>query len=360
MGPAPGAALRMLFGAGVRHSRRQERRLLRPLPDTPRGDAPVGPHHEAVHREAVFARRPGTGLGDRQQGRAATARPDEAVDGSAHPPLQALHRGLPRTGRRSVRGGRGAKGGIRGLSRCRRHQQALSLQDPGTELRPSAGHGPSDEGTHAGRRCRRARLDRHRVRRGGPVSVRRLHPVQPESFEFSPENLEWAKVRISRYPEGRQFSAVIPLLWRAQERCGGWRPEPALRYVADMLEMPYLRVYEVATFYTMFNLSPVGRSHVQLCGTTPCMLRGSEDLKAVCRRVIGEPGEVTDDGALSWVEAECLGACVNAPVALINNDYYEDLTPESFETILTELRAGRVPKPGPQVDRINSAPVGGP
>ena len=192
------------------------------------------------------------------------------------------------------------------------------------------------------------------------MSVRRLHPVQPESFEFSPENLEWAKVRISRYPEGRQFSAVIPLLWRAQEQCGGWLPEPALRYVADMLEMPYIRVYEVATFYTMFNLSPVGRSHVQLCGTTPCMLRGSEDLKAVCRRVIGEPGEVTDDGALSWVEAECIGACVNAPVALINNDYYEDLTPESFETILTELRAGRVPKPGPQVDRINSAPVGGP
>ena len=150
------------------------------------------------------------------------------------------------------------------------------------------------------------------------------------------------------------------VLWRAQTQCGGWLPQKAIEATADLLGMPKIRVLEVATFYTMFNLAPVGRFHVQLCGTTPCMLRGSEELKKVCRRMIGEENEVTADGVLSWTEVECLGACVNAPMVQINADYYEDLTAESFTRIINDLSAGRTPKPGPQVGRINSAPVGGP
>jgi NADH-quinone oxidoreductase subunit E len=193
------------------------------------------------------------------------------------------------------------------------------------------------------------------------VSVRRLadKSLQPKDFAFTAENLEWAKGQIAKYPEGRQASAVIPLLWRAQEQCGGWVPEAAIRYVADMLGMAHIRVLEVATFYTMFNLAPIGRWHVQLCGTTPCMLRGAEDLKKVCGERIGEPVHVTADGKFSWVEVECLGACVNAPMVQINYDFYEDLTPESFSRILDELAAGRTPRPGPQIDRQFSAPVGG-
>lgn len=191
------------------------------------------------------------------------------------------------------------------------------------------------------------------------MSVRRLAEKQPASFVFTPENLEWAKAKIAQYPEGRQQSAVIPILWKAQEQCGGWLPQKAMEATAELLGMAKIRVLEVATFYTMFNLSPVGRNHVQLCGTTPCMLRGSEELKKVCRRMIGEQNEVTKDGAFSWVEVECLGACVNAPMVQINFDYYEDLTPESLTRIINELSAGRAPKPGPQIDRVNSAPIGG-
>jgi NADH-quinone oxidoreductase subunit E len=192
------------------------------------------------------------------------------------------------------------------------------------------------------------------------VAVRRLAENQPKDFSFSPDNLAWAKRQIAKYPEGRQASAVIPLLWRAQEQAGGWLPEPAIRCVADMLDMPYIRVLEVATFYTMFNLEPVGKHLVQLCGTTPCMLRGANDLKKVCQRRIGEQEHVTADGLFSWREVECLGACVNAPMAQINFDYYEDLTPENFEKLLDNLAAGKNPKPGPQIDRQFSAPVGGP
>lgn len=192
------------------------------------------------------------------------------------------------------------------------------------------------------------------------MGVRRLDPVQPEDFAFSGENLAWAREQIGKYPRDRHWSAVIPLLWRAQEQSGGWLPEPAIRYVAEMLEMPYIRALEVATFYTMFNLSPVGEYHVQLCGTTPCWLRGADDLKAVCRDVIGEPETVTEDGKFSWIEVECLGACVNAPMVQINKDYYEDLTAESFKRILEDLRNGKTVKPGPQVDRQTSAPVGDP
>ncbi|RME97394.1 MAG: NADH-quinone oxidoreductase subunit NuoE, partial [Alphaproteobacteria bacterium] len=172
------------------------------------------------------------------------------------------------------------------------------------------------------------------------MSVRRLDPVQPKSFKFTPENLRWAKEQIKKYPKGKQASAIIPLLWRAQEQHDGWLPEPAIRYVADMLGMAHIRALEVATFYTMFNLSPVGKYYVQLCGTTPCMLRGAEGLKDVCRRVIGPQGKVSEDGMFSWLEVECLGACVNAPMVQINKDYYEDLTPESFEQLLADLRAG--------------------
>jgi NADH-quinone oxidoreductase subunit E len=192
------------------------------------------------------------------------------------------------------------------------------------------------------------------------MSVRRLAAEQPEAFAFTPENLAWAKAQIEKYPEGRQASAVLPILWRAQEQMGGWLPEPALRYVAELLGMAPIRIYEIATFYTMFNLAPVGRYYVQVCGTTPCWLRGAEAIKDTCRKLIGAPGHVTEDGLFSWTEVECLGACVNAPVAQINKDYYEDLTPESLAQILGELKAGRTPKPGPQNGRQASAPLGGP
>jgi NADH-quinone oxidoreductase subunit E len=192
------------------------------------------------------------------------------------------------------------------------------------------------------------------------MSVRRLAADQPEDFAFTPENLEWARAQIKKYPEGRQASAVLPILWRAQEQMGGWLPEPALRYVADLLGLAYIRLYEIATFYTMFNLAPVGRHYVQVCHTTPCWLRGADAIKDTCRRLIGAPGQVTSDGLFSWTEVECLGACVNAPVAQINKDYYEDLTPESLEDILEGLAAGRPVAPGPQVARQTSAPVGGP
>jgi NADH-quinone oxidoreductase subunit E len=193
-----------------------------------------------------------------------------------------------------------------------------------------------------------------------PMSVRRLDPNQPSDFEFTPENLAWSMEQIKKYPEGRHQAAVIPILWRAQEQHDRWLPEPAIRYVADLLDMPYIRVLEIATFYTMFNLSPVGRYYVQLCGTTPCMLRGAEELKAVCEREIGPQGQVTPEGVFSWVEVECLGACVNAPMAQINDDFYEDLTPENFKWVLDGLRRGRDVKPGPQIKRQFSAPASGP
>ena len=192
------------------------------------------------------------------------------------------------------------------------------------------------------------------------MSVRRLHDKQPDSFAFTPENMDWAATQIAKYPEGRQASAVLPLLWQAQKQGGGWLSEPAIRCVADMLDMPYMRALEVATFYSMFNLSPVGKYFVQLCGTTPCWLRGADDLKAVCRRQIGEPGDISEDGKLSWIEVECLGACVNAPMVQINDDFYEDLTADTFERLLEDLRHGRNVVTGPQNGRQASAPEGGP
>ena len=192
------------------------------------------------------------------------------------------------------------------------------------------------------------------------MSARRLHGKQPDSFAFTPENMVWAATQIAKYPEGRQASAVLPLLWQAQKQGGGWLSEPAIRCVADMLDMPYMRALEVATFYSMFNLSPVGKYFVQLCGTTPCWLRGADDLKAVCRRQIGEPGDISEDDKLSWIEVECLGACVNAPMVQINDDFYEDLTADTFERLLEDLRHGRNVMTGPQNGRQASAPEGGP
>ena len=196
------------------------------------------------------------------------------------------------------------------------------------------------------------------------MSVRRLAPkeFQPANFAFSAENLAWAKEQIAKYPEGRQASAAIAILWRVQEQHEGWVSEAAIRAVADLLDMPYIRMLEIATFYTMFQLQPVGKkAHIQVCGTTPCRLRGAGDLIEVCQsRIHHDPFHVSRDGNFSWEEVECLGACVNAPMVQINYDYYEDLTPENFEKLLDGLAAGKDMKPGPQIDRQFSAPVGGP
>jgi NADH-quinone oxidoreductase subunit E len=196
------------------------------------------------------------------------------------------------------------------------------------------------------------------------MAVRRLaeEHLQPKEFSFTAANLAWAQNEIKKYPAGRQQSAVISLLWRAQEQNGGWLPQKAIEAVAAMLGMAKIRVLEVATFYTMFLLAPVGRqAHVQVCGTTPCLLRGAEEVFKVCRqRIHAEPFHVSTDGDFSWEEVECLGACVNAPMVLIGRDTYEDLTGETFEKVLAGLAAGKAPKPGPQIDRQSSAPVGGP
>jgi NADH-quinone oxidoreductase subunit E len=194
------------------------------------------------------------------------------------------------------------------------------------------------------------------------MAVRRLHHDQPPSFAFTPENLAYAKETIAKYPPGRQASAAVPLLWRAQEQNNGWLPEPAIRYVAEMLGMAPIRVYEIATFYTMFQLSPVGKkAHVQVCGTTPCMLRGSEGLIEVCkRRIHPEPHHLSADGNFSWEEVECLGSCANAPMVQIWKDTYEDLTPELFEQVLDGFARREPPRPGSQIGRQASCPTGGP
>lgn len=193
------------------------------------------------------------------------------------------------------------------------------------------------------------------------MAVRRLHPLQAGSFAFSDENLRWAEETIAKYPDGKQASAIIPLLWRAQEQSGGWLPEPALRAVADMLGMAHIRAMEIATFYTMFQLQPVGwKAHVQVCGTTPCMLRGSETLIEICKKRISPNSHtLSEDGAFSWEEVECLGCCANAPMVQIGKDVYEDLTPELFEQVLDGYAAERPPKAGSQIGRTASAPEGG-
>jgi NADH-quinone oxidoreductase subunit E len=188
------------------------------------------------------------------------------------------------------------------------------------------------------------------------MSVRRLAEVQPASFDFTPENRAWAEREIAKYPPGRQASAVIPLLWRAQAQNDYWVSRPAIEKIAEMLGMPYIRVLEIATFYSMFNLEPVGKYFIQLCGTTPCALRGAEAIKDVCRSRIGGQRHVTADGMFSWLEVECLGACCNAPMVQINDDYYEDLTPENFNKLLDDLAAGRPVRKGSQTGRVSSEP----
>ena len=187
--------------------------------------------------------------------------------------------------------------------------------------------------------------------------LRRLHRVQPDSFEFTTKNSKWAKAQLIKYPEGRQASAVIPLLWRAQEQ-EGWLSKPAIEYVAELLSMAPIRVFEVASFYFMFQLQPVGEvAHIQICGTTPCMLCDSEDLIAICKEKISpEPHVLSKDGKLSWEEVECLGACANAPVAQIGKDYYEDLSSKNFTDLIEHLLAGKVPRVGSQSGRFASEP----
>ena len=189
---------------------------------------------------------------------------------------------------------------------------------------------------------------------------RRLHPNQPEWFAFTPANQAWAEAQMTKFPEGRQASAIIPLLWRAQEQ-EGWLSRPAIEHVASMLGMAYIRALEVATFYFMFQLQPVGRiAHVQVCGTTSCMICGAEDLIAVCKEVIApKPHQLSADGDFSWEEVECLGACANAPMAQIGKDYYEDLSADSLRALLARLAAGDVPVPGSQIGRFASEPAGG-
>jgi NADH-quinone oxidoreductase subunit E len=190
--------------------------------------------------------------------------------------------------------------------------------------------------------------------------LRRLHPVQPESFAFTPANQAWAEAQLTKYPEGRQASGIIPLLWRAQEQ-EGWLSRPALEHVANMLGMPYIRALEVATFYFMFQLQPVGSvAHIQICGTTSCMICGAEDLMKVCKeKIAANPHEISADGKFSWEEVECLGACANAPMAQIGKDYYEDLTQAGLAALINDMANGYIPRPGSEIGRFSSEPANG-
>ena len=183
---------------------------------------------------------------------------------------------------------------------------------------------------------------------------------QPDSFAFSDENMKAAEAIIAKYPQGRQQSAVLPLLALAQCQAGGWLPRAAVHHVADLLEMAEIRVWEVASFYTMYDLEPVGRTCINVCTTTPCWLRGSADIVAACEGALGIGlGETSEDGAFTLREVECLGACVNAPMAQIGDEYYEDLTPESAVSLIAALKAGAAPTPGPQSARRGTEPVSG-
>ena len=190
------------------------------------------------------------------------------------------------------------------------------------------------------------------------VSTRRLAQQQPTSFEFSKETLDQAKWWLTKYPESRKQSAIIPILWLIQKQ-EGWVSEPALRAAADLCKLAFVRAYEVATFYTMFQLEPVGKVLVQVCGTTPCALRGANDLMKLCQEKIGPRDHMSKDGWFTWQEVECLGACCNAPMAQINDYYYEDLTVETLGQILDDFKAGKKPWPGSYAGRHSSEPAGG-
>ena len=189
------------------------------------------------------------------------------------------------------------------------------------------------------------------------MSLKRPAKNQPENFEFNSSSLEAAKTIIAKYPEGKKQSAVMPLLYIAQRQNGNWIPLAAMKYIAKFLDMPYIKVYEVATFYSMYNLSPVGKYFVQVCTTTPCMIRGANKLVEACREKISENElELSEDKLCSWIEVECLGACVNAPMMQINDDYYEDLDKEKTLKIFETILKGESPKPGSYRGRINNEP----
>ena len=189
------------------------------------------------------------------------------------------------------------------------------------------------------------------------MSLKKISKEQPEKFEFNPQSLEAAKKILSNYPKGKEKSAVMALLYIAQRQNNNWIPLSAIKYIAKFLNMPYIKVYEVATFYSMYNLSPVGNFHVQICTTTPCMIRGAYKIVDVCKKKISEKENVlSENGNCSWTEVECLGACINAPMMQINNDYYEDLDSKQSEKIIDEVLMGKKPKPGSYRGRINSEP----
>ena len=189
------------------------------------------------------------------------------------------------------------------------------------------------------------------------MSIKKVHDIQPESFLFTEQNLSEAKSILSKYPENRKKSAVMPLLYLVQRQNQNWIPLAAMKYIGKILSMPYIKVYEVATFYSMYNLAPVGEYFFQVCTTTPCMIRGAYKLVDICKSKISKSQNlVSDNGKCSWIEVECLGACVNAPMIQINNDYYEDLDEKQLEKIINLISKGEIPKPGSYRGRLNSEP----
>ncbi len=189
------------------------------------------------------------------------------------------------------------------------------------------------------------------------MSIKKISKEQPESFEFDNKNLEAANKIISNYPDGKQQSAVMALLYLAQRQNDNWIPLVAMKYIAKFLDMPYIKIYEVATFYTMYNLTPVGKYFFQVCTTTPCMIRGAYKLVDVCKKKLSEKeNQISENGKSSWIEVECLGACVNAPMIQINDSYFEDLDPEKLEKIIDQISKNVSPKPGSYKGRLNSEP----
>ena len=189
------------------------------------------------------------------------------------------------------------------------------------------------------------------------MSLKKISKDQPEKFEFNDKNIELAKKMINNYPKGKQQSAVMSLLYLAQRQNNNWIPLAAMKYIAKFLNMPYIKVYEVATFYSMYNLSPVGKFFYQVCTTTPCMIRGAYKLVDVCKKKISnKENEISNDGNSSWMEVECLGACINAPMIQINDEYYEDLDEKKLENIIEQTMKGKTPKPGSYRGRVNSEP----
>ena len=189
------------------------------------------------------------------------------------------------------------------------------------------------------------------------MSIKKISKEQPESFEFDNKNLETANIIISNYPDGKQQSAVMALLYLAQRQNDNWIPLVAMKYIAKFLDMSYIKVYEVATFYTMYNLAPVGKYFFQVCTTTPCMIRGAYKLVDVCKKKLSEKeNQISENGKSSWIEVECLGACVNAPMIQINDSYFEDLDPEKLEKIIDQISKNESPKPGSYKGRLNSEP----